>query len=76
MQATHFQCCHNHSKSICFQETVSTISGTNIHYLLDSCHVTVGSSHGWGLLILVTTRPGLQALRLMKVKIKYFLFVI
>ena len=45
MQATHFQCCHNHSKSICFQETVSTISGTNIHYLLDSCHVTVGSSH-------------------------------
>ena len=41
MQATHFQCCHNHLKSICFQERASTTSGTNVHYLLDSCHVTV-----------------------------------
>ena len=43
VQATHFECCHNHLKSICFQERASTRSGTNVHYLLDSCHVTTWS---------------------------------
>ena len=39
IQATHFQCCHNNLKSVFFKETVSTRSGTNVHYLLDSYHV-------------------------------------
>ena len=43
IQATHFQCCHNHLKSIYFQERALTRSGTNAHYLLDSCHVTAWS---------------------------------
>ena len=41
MQATHFQCCHNHLKSLCFWKRVSTRRGTNVHYLLDNCHVTI-----------------------------------
>ena len=55
IQAIHFQFFHNHWKSICFQERALTRSRTNVHYLLDSCHVTawsmwhmtfwVGSSH-------------------------------
>ena len=55
MRAAHFQYCHNHLKTISFEEKTSTRSGTNVHYLPDSCQVTtwsrrqmtcwVGSSH-------------------------------
>ena len=70
IQAIHFQCCHNHLKPI---------SGTNVHYLLDSyhlttwlrCHMTcwVGSSHSSHPIL------SLSALCLVKVKIKCFWFV-
>ena len=43
IQATRCQCCHNHLKSICFKERASTRSWTNVHYLLDSCHVMTWS---------------------------------
>ena len=39
MQAAHFQCGHNHLKSICFEGRASTRSGANVHYLLDRFHV-------------------------------------
>ena len=35
-----YKCCNNHLKSICFQKRDSTWSGTNVHHLLDNCHVT------------------------------------
>ena len=78
IQPTRCQCCHNHLKSICFKEGASTRSWTNVHYLLDSCHVMTWSkchmTFGWGLLILVTTLISLWALRPVKVKKKYFWF--
>ena len=46
MQAARFQCYHNHLKTLCFfQKRALTRSGTNGHYLLDSCHVTVSSRY-------------------------------
>ena len=80
MQAARFQCYHNHLKTLCFfQKRALTRSGTNGHYLLDSCHVTVWSRYHmtyW----LESSHSSYQpakfvGLHFVKVKMKYFDFV-